>query len=49
MIALAFERAGRCAYGDYLLDRPPLLLALYGVASTDLFGTWPRARTEARQ
>jgi hypothetical protein len=34
MIALAFHHAGPFAYGAYFLDRPPLLLALYGFAAS---------------
>ena len=32
-IALAFHHAGPFAYGAYFLDRPPLLVGLYGLAS----------------
>jgi hypothetical protein len=34
MIALAFHHAGPFAYGAYFLDRPPLLLGLYGLAAS---------------
>ncbi|MEA2293377.1 MAG: hypothetical protein QOE86_1016 [Solirubrobacteraceae bacterium] len=34
LIALAFSHAGPFVYGPYFLDRPPLLLGLYGLAAT---------------